>query len=218
MSVLELEFTNDQKVANCEYRFTENGYGYVNEVLTQFELYPTGFDLGQDDTARFFWLPLTNGPRSSGVDGAPDGTNGWSNAIGFANRNDAPAPDGYKFFSYCYHMDQPNDAGELQMTDAVVNMEEWNTIQGYVRVNSYSGGSANNDGVMRYWVNGEEAFSRENLRFTTVDDNRIEGLGPMGYIVGNIQGTYYYDNHRIWIGDGESEESNEPIEDEEVIV
>lgn len=203
MTVLRLEFTNDSKIANCEYRFPDNGYGYVDEVFTEFSIYPTGFNLNQSDTVRIFWLPLTNVPRSSGVDGAPTGTDGWSNAVGFSHRNNSPAPDGYKFFSYCYHMDLAGSSGDFQMTEQVINMNEWNTVAGHVAVNSYSGGSANSDGVMRYWVNGNLAFERNDMRFTTADDNRIEGVGPMGYMIGNIGGTMYYDNHHIYINPDE---------------
>lgn len=202
-SSLCLQFTGDQKIANCEYRFPEHVGDYQDEVYTRFKLYPENFDLNQDDTIRIFWAPLTNGPGSSGG-GATDGTNGWSNAIGFANREDSPAPGGYKFFSYCYHLDN-SGSGDFQMTDAVIQMDEWNEIEAHVKVNSYEDGTANPDGIMRYWINGELAFENTEMRFTTSDDNRIEGVGPMGYVVGNGTGSLYYDEHDICLDMGREE-------------
>ncbi len=192
------EFTNSQKTANVEYRFPEHVGDYQDEVYTRFKIYPENFNLGTYDTVRIFWAPLTNGTGSSGG-GDTDGTNGWSNAIGFAHRNNSPAPDGYNFFSYSYHMDN-SGSGDFEMTNVPVWMDEWNEIECYIRVNSYSGGSANADGVMRYWVNGELAYERTNFRFTTTDDNRIEGVGPLGYIVGSGAGGLYYDEHDICLG------------------
>lgn len=192
-------FTGEAKTANMEYRFPANGHGYLDEVRTSFDIYPTGFDVEPNGTVRFFWAPLTNGTHSSGVDGKPNGTNGWSNAIGFANRGptEAPAPDGYNFFSYPYHMDQPGESGDFQITDTVVWMDEWNHIEAYVKCNSFQNGNANADGVMRYTVNGEVAWERTDMRFTTQQDNMIEGVGPMGYKIGSSNGDFYYDNHVI---------------------
>ncbi|QSW99421.1 hypothetical protein [Haloterrigena alkaliphila] len=206
---LELTFTDDQKIANCEYRFPEHVGGYQDEVYTRFKLYPENFALEPDDTIRIFWAPLTNGSGSSGG-GATDGTNGWSNAIGFANRNDSPAPDGYKFFSYSYHLDNTG-SGDFQMTDAVVRMDEWNEIEAHVKVNSYENGTANPDGIMRYWINGELAFENTSMRFTTSDDNRIEVVGPLGYVVGNGTGSLYYDEHEICL-DADREQARAALE------
>lgn len=205
---LRTEFSSDSKTANLEFRFEENGYDMPAEIYTRFYVYPDGIRLSQYDTVRMFWLPLTNGSGSSGG-GEPDGTNGWSNAIGFSDRNDSPSgqsPPGYNFFSYTYHMDE---SGDFEMTDVPVWMDQWNEIEGYVRCNTYSNGSANADGVMRYWVNGELAYEREDFRFTTSDDNLIEGVGPLGYVIGSdlSNDALIYDGHEIHIG-GVSDDSD----------
>ncbi len=212
---IRTEFSSAQKTANLEYRFEENGYEMPREVYTSFKLYPDGIRLSANDTVRIFWLPLTNGPGSSGG-GATDGTNGWSNAIGFANRNDSPAPDGYNFFSYSYHMDR-SGSGDFQMSSVPIWMDQWNEIEGYVRCNTFSGGSANRDGVMRYWVNGELAFERTNLRMTTTESNLIEGVGPLGYVVGsNLSGdALIYDDHEIAIGGMPADRDDSPPYDED---
>ncbi|TYL38957.1 hypothetical protein CV102_10670 [Natronococcus pandeyae] len=204
---LRTEFTSDSKIANCEYRLPEKVGEHQDEVYTRFTVHPENFDLGANDTVRMFWAPLTNGDGSSGG-GSSGGTNGWSNAIGFANRNDSPAPDGYKFFSYAYHMD---GSGDFQMTDAVVQMDEWNEIECHIKVNTSDGGSANADGVMRYWVNGDLAFEDTSMRFTTSDDNRIEAVGPLGYMIGNVGGALYYDEHQIVL-DADREEARSALE------
>ncbi|MFC6767033.1 hypothetical protein [Natrinema soli] len=212
---LRTEFSSAQKTANLEYRFEENGYDMPSEVYTRFDIYPDGIQLEANDTVRIFWLPLTNGTGSSGGD-ATDGTNGWSNAIGFANRNDSPAPDGYNFFSYSYHMDR-SGSGEFQMTSAPIWMDQWNEVEGYVRCNTVSNGRANRDGVMRYWVNGELAFERTGMRFTTSDSNQIEGVGPLGYVVGsNLSGgALVYDNHEIAIGGVPGDRDDSPSYDDD---
>lgn len=195
-----------QKTANVEYRFPENGRGNPDEIYVSFDLYPTGFDLRQGDTVRFMWLPLARGARSSGVDGAPDGTNGWSNNIGFARRgsSEPPHPEGYNFFSYAYHMDQPQESGELEPTDAVIWQGQWNTIEGYIKANSHQNGYANRDGIMRFWVNDELAYERTDLAFTTTDENLIDSIGPNGYLYsthgwhgGLLTGSLYHDNLTI---------------------
>ena len=190
---LRMTFTGGSKTANVEYRFADHLGEQLDEVYTRFSFYPENVALGANDTVRIFWAPLTNGTGSSGG-GAASGTNGWSNAIGFANRNGSPAPEGYKFFSYRYDMD---GSGQFEMTDAVVEMNAWNEIEAHVSVNGHDGGSASADGVMRYWVNGELAYENTGLRLTTSEANRIEGVGPLGYVIGNSSGSLYYDDHVI---------------------
>ena len=204
-TALETEFADGEaKTANVEYRFPEhpdhdglNQYDRPWELSVRFRLYPADIELNESATVRIFWLPLTNGPGSSGG-GQPDGTNGWSNAIGFAHRNDSPAPDGYHFFSYTYHLDA---SGDFEMTDVPIWMDEWNLIEGYVRCNTFHEGTANNDGVMRYWVNGELAYERDDFALTTTEANLIEGTGPLGYVVGDDLGgsKLIYDGHRMAI-------------------
>lgn len=196
-TALRTEFSSAQKTANLEYRFEEHGEDQPEEVYTRFYVYPEGVVLPEHATLRMFWLPLTNGPGSSGA-GATGGTNGWSNAIGFSHRNDAPAPEAYHFFSYSYHMDR-GGSGDFEMTSAPVYVDEWNLVEGYVRANSFEGGSAEHDGVMRYWINGELAYERENFRVTTSEDNLIEGVGPLGYVVGaDLAGAaLVYEGHVI---------------------
>ncbi len=216
-TALRTEFSGNQKTANVEYRFTENGYEMPSEVYTRFDVYPEGIRLGANDTVRLFWLPLTNGTGSSGG-GGPNGTNGWSNAIGFANRNNSPAPEGYNFFSYSYHMD---GSGDFEMTSAPVWMDQWNEIEGYIRCNTFSGGQANRDGVMRYWLNGDLVYERTNFRMTTSDSNLIEGVGPLGYVVGsNLSGSaLLYDNHQIAIGGiPDDRDESPPYEDDPTLV
>ncbi|MFW5938806.1 MAG: CARDB domain-containing protein, partial [Halanaeroarchaeum sp.] len=198
-----LEYGNDSKVNNSEYRFTENGYGYVDEIYFEIDIYPT-LRIDADDTVRVLWAPLTNGVGSSGS-GDTDGTNGWSVSIGFSDRLESPSsesPPGYKFFAYSYHMDKTTDSGEFEMTDEVVWMDQWNSISGYVKCNTYDSGGANADGVMRYWVNGTMAYERTDFRFTTESDNEIEGTGPLAFVLssGKNGDQHWYDNHRIWLG------------------
>lgn len=69
-------------------------------------------------------------------------------------------------------------------------------------MNTVSGGTPNADGVVRYWLDGDPIYERENFQFTTDrENNAIETTGPVGYYGGRYtapKNLYaYYDNHSI---------------------
>lgn len=89
---------------------------------------------------------------------------GWSARMMYQPVGEAGVPTGMSRIGYyVYHLDQPKDCGEgMEWNDAgVLAPGEWDCIEGHVRLNTP--GQA--DGGIHGWVNGAEAFSRDNLRF-----------------------------------------------------
>jgi hypothetical protein len=73
------------------------------------------------------------------------------------------AADSSRMGYYVYHLDQPDDCGEImEWNDAgVLSPGSWHCIEGSVRLNR----PGRSDGLLRGWVDGVEAFSRDGLRF-----------------------------------------------------
>ena len=161
-----------------------------------------GFSMGSDENCRIFNAALSDGSNNSGG-GQPTGSDGWSERLYLTERGSRS--DGtWNLLSYTYHMDQGGEWGTLTTIDgAGLTAGEWHQIDTYVRVNSYSGGSASSDGVVRYWLNDDLVHERTDLRFTTSDDNRIQWGGPVLHYGGGYDAPsdvlVWYDDHQIWV-------------------
>ncbi len=73
---------------------------------------------------------------------------------------------------YVYHLDQAENHGDLlPWADPVATLEHgrWYCVEGFVGVNT----PGESDGLLRGWVNGEEAFSRDDLRFRRADETGV---------------------------------------------
>ena len=161
------------------------------------------FDMGSDDNCRIFNNALANGSANSGGGGPPSGDDGWSERLYVTERGSRNSGE-WNLLAYGYHMDQGGSYGELSTIDGVgLTTGEWHQIDAYCKVNSYSGGSANADGVVRYWFDGELVFERTDRRYTTVDDNRIQWGGPVLFYGGGYDAPSdvhaWYDDHQIWV-------------------
>ena len=69
-------------------------------------------------------------------------------------------------------------------------------------MNTVSGGEPNADGVVRYWLDGDPVYERENFRFTTDrTDNAVDTTGPVGHYGGQYTAPTtlyaYYDDHSM---------------------
>lgn len=159
---------------------------------------------------RLWNCAIASGTGSAGG-GTPDGTNGWSNRMYITTRGTDPEGP-YHLLSNTYHMGEGQGAYGDQ--DYIVDGEptalatpgivpgRWYEFEYYVRVNTVSGGTPNADGVVRYWLDGDPIYERENFQFTTDrEDNAIETTGPVGHYGGRYtppKNLYaYYDNHSI---------------------
>lgn len=163
-----------------------------------------GFDMNDNENCRIFNTALADGPNNSGG-GQPTGDDGWSERL-YVTERGSRNRDEWNLLSYTYHMDQGGSYGELTTIDNVgLTTGDWHQIDCYCKVNTYSGGSANSDGIVRYWFNGEQVQERTNLRFTTSDDNRIQWGGPILFYGGGYNAPTdvlaWYDNHEIWVND-----------------
>lgn len=137
------------------------------------------------------------------------GTNGWSNRVYVTSRE--TDPDGpFHLLSYTYHMDHDGwgdhdfllEGEEYALDQPTIDPGRWYEFEYYVCVNTVSDGTANPDGIVRYWLDGEPIYEREDLRFTIDhDDNLIDSNGPAGYYGGQYtspQNNFvYYDEHSM---------------------
>lgn len=172
---------------------------------------------------RLWNCAIARGPGSAGG-GTPDGTNGWSNRM-YVTTRDADPEGPYHLLSNTYHMGEGQ--GEYGEQSYIVDGEpnalatpqivpgRWYEFEYYVRVNTVSGGSPNPDGVVRYWLDGDPIYERENLQFTTDrENNAIETTGPVGHYGGSYtapQNLYaYYDDHSMAIGGAFDPEACDP--------
>lgn len=176
----------------------------------------TGWSMGgrtPPSNCRLWNVAMALGEGSAGG-GVPDGTNGWSNRL-YVTTRDAD-PDGpFHLLSNTYHMGDNGDGtgdhdylvdGEAYVV-AVPEIDPgvWYEFEYYVRVNTVDDGTANPDGVVRYWLDGDLVFEREDLRFTEdLAENAIQTTGPVGYYGGRYtapKNLYaYYDDHSMALG------------------
>lgn len=106
---------------------------------------------------------LLGGEGNTGGD-TPDGTDGWSGRMMWHTGGGA--------IQYVYHADQPGQYGEGVSWGRTFPTNEWVTVEHHVVINTP--GTAN--GVIEGWYNGEQAFSRSNFLFRTVDTFSIDGF------------------------------------------
>jgi hypothetical protein len=112
-------------------------------------------------------LPGFSSLRSSSARGcvpATAGRPGWSARMMYRPVGAAGAPeDSSRIGYYVYHLDQPRDCGEIMEWNdvGVLGPGSWHCIEGQVRLNR----PGRSDGLLRGWVDGIEAFSRDGLRF-----------------------------------------------------
>ncbi|ELY90206.1 hypothetical protein C483_11878 [Natrialba hulunbeirensis JCM 10989] len=169
-------------------------------------------DTGWEMTGRYpancrLWnCAMALGEGSAGG-GMPDGTNGWSNRLYITNRGSDP--DGpFSLLSHTYHMDQNQDhdfvmEGEpYALGQPEIVPGNWYEFEYYACVNTVTDGAANPDGIVRYWLDDDLVYEREDLRFTTDHANNIiDSNGPAGHYGGQYtapKNLYaYYDDHSM---------------------
>lgn len=157
---------------------------------------------------RLWNCAIARGSGSAGGDDT-DGTNGWSNRMYVTSRD--TDPDGpFHLLSNTYHMDHGGWGDEDYLVDGEayalgapeIEPGVWYEFEYYVCVNTITDGEANPDGIVRYWLDGEPVYERENFRFTTDHgDNIIDTNGPVGHYGGRYtapRNLYaYYDEHSM---------------------
>ena len=195
-------------VDNSRYGLDTNSHGRVDELWQQFWLYiPDDFVLNNTDHR--FWVSAISYSSGGGhsARGQPTGDNGWSVRLQLSDRGGS----GFNLVEFTYNMD-----------DRIYNIHDapidygWNHFVTHVKCNTFDGGSANADGVSECWVDGELVFSRDDLRFTTTESNKIEYGGIAGFYGGGAPRdvSLYYDAHKLDTAPGEERiESTESPEE-----
>ncbi|MFD1562838.1 hypothetical protein ACFR99_04670 [Haloarchaeobius amylolyticus] len=196
---------------NAMYSLPENGYGQPTQAYQRIMVrLSDDWTMQPNDVCRVMAMGFNTeaGTAGSGVRGPPAGDNGWSSVICVTNREDPPAGT-YRLATYTYHMDYDSGAGEFEVTDTAIPVGEWVSLESYVRMNTHESGTANHDGVVRYWLDGELAFERENYRWTTTDGQAIEYVGPIvrygGGEVAPQDQSFRYDEHEISVSTNAAE-------------
>ncbi|WP_255171164.1 hypothetical protein [Natrononativus amylolyticus] len=165
----------------------------------------SNWEMSGTDTCRLWNCAIAQGTYSSGCDGAPDGWDGWSNRMYVTSQG--TSDDGpYNLLSYTYHMDQNESCGDEELIDNVsIEPGVWYEFEYYVHVNTVDGGQGgdpNSDGIVRYWLDGQQIHEETNRRFT-VDhiNNGIQTNGPVMHYGGSEtapRSLYaYYDDHSM---------------------
>ncbi|WP_436346695.1 hypothetical protein [Natronorubrum sp. FCH18a] len=201
---------NDHWGLSTHYDFEDGLFelnGRVNFALN------TDWSMGERNApsnCRLWNVAIGRGEGSAGG-GSPDGTNGWSNRMYVTDRD--ADPDGpFHLLSNTYHMgnghhgvgdhDYLVDGEEYAVGSPEIEPGVWYEFEYYVCVNTVTDGEANHDGIVRYWLDDELVFERENLQFTEDHaDNIIDTTGPVGHYGGRYtapQNLYaYYDGHSM---------------------
>ena len=130
----------------------------------------------------------------AGWGGRPsDGTNGWSARM-MNWDNGTTGAVGF----YTYHADMSGIYGTHMEWDGQIQREQWYCVEAYVRLNSISGSTGNNDGILRGWVDETPVFEKDDIRFRDVDSLKIEQVWGNIYVGGSWSASrdmaLYFDN------------------------
>jgi hypothetical protein len=103
-----------------------------------------------------------------------NGRDGWSARGLFCNpRGGNTCAIGY----YCYHADMTGQyGGEWRFTPAL-ELARWYCVEMYCKLNTpAAAGEAKgkNNGVLRAWIDGQQAFEKTDIRFRDVPELKIE--------------------------------------------
>jgi hypothetical protein len=148
------------------------------------------------DPARGGKLPGISGTYNrAGWGGRPsNGRNGWSARGQFNGQRDGKTPVGY----YCYHADMRGryGSGWIWNTEERGHLENnrWYCIEQYVKMNT----PGRNDGILRGWADGQQAFEKTDVRMRDVDTLKIEAVWLNVYLGGTWTAE---SDHHLYIDD-----------------
>lgn len=190
---------------NVKYTLGDEGFAAnVDELHQRIWFYiPSGHSMTTDDNMRLWNSALADGSGNSGG-GYPDGTNGWSNRIYVTERGNRSTGN-WNLLTYTYDMDKSSAYPTNITLEADLATDTWHQLDTYVTVNTWSGSTANKDGIVRIWCN-EELLHDETHRFTIDSSNRIQWCGPVIHYGGGYTSPEYnefwYDDHYLWVDQG----------------
>lgn len=199
---------DDHWGASTHYRF-DDGLFELNGRVT-FALNSTWSMEGrQPSNCRLWNCAIALGDGSAGG-GVPDGTNGWSNRMYVTSRDTDPEGP-FHLLSNTYHVDNGAGVGDhdyiidgepYALAAPEIEPGRWYEFEYYVCVNTMADGEANDDGIVRYWLDGDPIYERDNFIFTADHaDNIIDTTGPVGHYGGRYEAPKnlyaYYDSHSM---------------------
>ena len=140
---------------------------------------------------RFLASSFRVGSGDSGG-GNTDGTNGHSVRHEMQNGSNGT----WNMSSYAYNVEGPT---YTTISDALHH--GWNHIETYVQMNTWSGSSMNQDGIVRIWIDDQLELEQTNHAWTYQDDNLIERCFVNTWVVSSASPDqdyhHYYDRHAI---------------------
>jgi len=164
--------------ASILYRFKRRTGAEPEEIYFRYYL-----RFGDDwDPAGGGKLPGISGTYGrGGWGGRPsNGRNGWSARGQFNKQKDGKTPVGF----YCYHADMKGQYGSgwIWKTEERGYLENnrWYCIEQYAKMNT----PGKNDGILRAWVDGKQAFEKTDIRMRDVDTLKIEAVWLNVYLGG----------------------------------
>ena len=173
------------------------GQGTWQQMLTDYWLYIEPPVSGEFHTKLWSIHNAETDPS-----GKPTGAGGWASRL--AIKNQGGTSGGVGLETYFYHMDQTSYYGE-HADVGVVPLEQWVHVQHYVKMNTTSGGSGNNDGVAKIWLGGQLGYSRSNLRWTDDPQQYSPQFNAVVYYGGNgtapSSRTIYFDELDVFNGE-----------------
>lgn len=147
------------------------------------------------DTAKIYWAGSNLSAGVAGQGGhPPTGDDGWSVRV----YTRGPVSDGdVTVGAYVYHLDQAGEFGDSWRWPDTMTVGEWNRIESYVKLNSVTDGSADDDGIVQLWLDGALQIDRRDLRWRTTERLGFDRLGPGSYWGGShvspANNVLYYD-------------------------
>ncbi|QLK26362.1 polysaccharide lyase [Natrinema zhouii] len=189
--------------SNAMFWFPDEGYEQPREVAQRSMIrLSENWTMADGDICRFWSAGLNTaaGTHGSGGRGKPSGNDGWSTMLAVTDRG-TDGDDLYNLGAYTYHMDQQGASGEFELIDAPIPAGKWFRLETYVRMNTVTDGTAERDGVVRCWVNGNLVYERTDFRWTTTEAQAIEYAGPLVRYGGSETAptdlAVYYDDHEL---------------------
>lgn len=155
--------------ATLHFDFTSAGLAEPEEMYARYYVrFNDSWQLTQEgEIGKFPGFSGTYG-RCAWGQRRPDGTC-WS-----ARMNSVDRGGKNQVGFYVYHVDQPFNFGESWYWPPLLNRNQWYCIEQRVKLNTISGSTGNNDGILEGWIDDVLAFTRSNIRFRDVASTKIE--------------------------------------------
>lgn len=197
-----------RQALNHQVRFAELPGGEPEEAYFRYHL-----RLGAH------WDPMVDGGKMPGFAGTygqagwgqrrVDGSNGWSARGAFFRHRSAESSPQRVIGTYAYTAATDSELGDVWGWNlgptGRLQKNRWYAIEQYVKLNT----PGRNDGILRAWIDGELAFSKEDIRFRDTAALKVESVWLNVYHGGVEKAdrdlTLYIDNlviARRYIGPG----------------